>query len=235
MVMNNKGITTVEVLLCFILIVIITTSLYSTISAFNDKKAEESNRAKIINYKNTLTKTIQDDLVFKGLAFANIKEDTSGSMMIHEVNMTLNDGTKRLLRISQQFTQSQIHLDGDKTVNDEFMIQYGDPDNKMELYPLPDLGSIKGKYGVDNMGMKTFIPCKEGETENCKVLQNLQINNVLLDISNEDKNYEVESHVLSIFIGLYHPDLGNRYAININAPINYHINSSSSSGDTLFD
>ena len=229
MAINNKGITTVEVLLCFVLIVVITTSLYSTISAFNDKRLEEKNRSKIINYTNILTKTIQDDLIFKGLAFANITERKSGSMQVYEVNMTLNDGTKRLLRISQQFTKSQIHLDGDIGVDDSFVIEYGDPDNKMELYPLPDLGNVKGKYQEDDMGMNTFVPCGDGD---CRILQNLQINNVLLDISNENKNYEVESHVLSIFIGLYHPDLGNRYAVNINAPINYHINSASSTLDS---
>ena len=36
--LNNKGITTVEVLICFVLVVIITVSIYATVSSFNEKK-----------------------------------------------------------------------------------------------------------------------------------------------------------------------------------------------------
>ena len=58
MKLNNKGITTVEVLICFILVAVITMSLYSVISSVNEKRLEESNKAKILIYKNTLTKKI---------------------------------------------------------------------------------------------------------------------------------------------------------------------------------
>ena len=36
--LNNKGITIIEVLVCFVLVVIIAMSLFSTISAYNDKR-----------------------------------------------------------------------------------------------------------------------------------------------------------------------------------------------------
>ena len=38
--LNNKGITTVEVLICFVLVTIIASSLYSTVAMFNEKRIE---------------------------------------------------------------------------------------------------------------------------------------------------------------------------------------------------
>ena len=45
--MNNKGFTTVEVLACFVIVSIIMMSLFSTISAFNEKKIQESYRSRV--------------------------------------------------------------------------------------------------------------------------------------------------------------------------------------------
>ena len=36
--LNNKGVTTIEVLICFVLVTIISTSLFSTVSMFNDNR-----------------------------------------------------------------------------------------------------------------------------------------------------------------------------------------------------
>ncbi len=43
--MNQKGFTTVEVLVCFVIVSVVMMSLFSTISAFNDKKTQESTRS----------------------------------------------------------------------------------------------------------------------------------------------------------------------------------------------
>ena len=39
--LNNKGITTIEVLLCFVIIVMISVSMYNTVSIYNDKRILE--------------------------------------------------------------------------------------------------------------------------------------------------------------------------------------------------
>ena len=72
--LNNKGITTVEVLICFVLVVIITSSIYVTISSFNEKKTLEGYKEKIINYKNLLTKDIQDDFIKIGITHASYEK-----------------------------------------------------------------------------------------------------------------------------------------------------------------
>ena len=45
--LNNKGITTIEVIISFVITVIITTSLYTTVSNYNQKRLIENYRSKI--------------------------------------------------------------------------------------------------------------------------------------------------------------------------------------------
>ena len=69
--LNKKGMTIVEILVCFVLVGLITVSIYNAISAFNNKRNIESYKEKIYTYKNTITKLIQDDLIKKGLISAD--------------------------------------------------------------------------------------------------------------------------------------------------------------------
>ena len=36
--LNNKGVTTIEILICFIIVVIITVSMYAVVSSYNQKR-----------------------------------------------------------------------------------------------------------------------------------------------------------------------------------------------------
>ena len=73
--LNNKGMSIIEILLCFILVTIITGSIYSTVNAFSNKKVEEQAKEKIYTYKNLLTRDIEDDIVTNGLIKVDIKGD----------------------------------------------------------------------------------------------------------------------------------------------------------------
>ena len=111
--LNNKGITTIEVIISFVLVVIISASLFTTISAYNAKRLTESYKSQIYTYKNQLTKIIQDDLIKKGLVEVTYKKYTSASdtsysvltedkssnnkMIIYQLDCTLKDGTNRRL------------------------------------------------------------------------------------------------------------------------------------------
>lgn len=76
--LNNKGMTIIEVLVCFVLVAIITTSMYNSISNFNDRRNLESMKEKIFNVKNLFTKEIEDDIIKKGLVYASPAEDITG-------------------------------------------------------------------------------------------------------------------------------------------------------------
>lgn len=190
--LNNKGMTTIEILLCFILIVIITVSMYTTISAFNEKRMLEEYKAQIYSYKNLLTKEIQDDFIKVGITHVSQEHTLSENTDTYIVNCDLKDGTKRSLKIEKKYAKSAYHMVGSTTSDDYFMIKYGTPDDMIE-YPIPNLGEYINDYG--------------------HVVKDLSINNVLISVS--------EHNVLSIYIGFYHPELSTRYGINIVCPVNY--------------
>lgn len=191
--LNNKGITTIEVIISFVIVVIITASLYTTVSNYNQKRLIESYKSKIYTYKNTLTKEIQDDFIKIGLTHASYEKKHVGYNITHTVECDLRDGTKRKLEVIQRYTDSTYHT-GEDSVDDFFMIKYGDEEagDFME-YPLPNVGESLSEHG--------------------RVVYDLSINNVLINI--EDDN------ILSIYIGFYHPELMTRYGINIVCPIDF--------------
>jgi hypothetical protein len=223
--LNNKGITTIEVLLCFVLVVIITVSIYSTVSSFNDKKVLEGYREEIINYKNLLTKDIQDDFIKIGVSHARY-EVTSETLIdvddaddpndpenrsvrtIHTLYCDMMDGTQRKLVVEQLYAESQYHYGGSKKRDDEFMIRYGTPEDMID-WELPDVGH--SGYDWDERTVCDVDAPNRSST--CRMIQDFSINNVMINIT--------EDNAMAIYIGFYHPEFGNRYAINIVAPINY--------------
>ena len=203
--LNNKGITTIEVLICFVLVVIITVSMFATVSSYNNKRNEERNKEEINVYKETITKEIQDDFIKIGLINADYNKETSDDKTTtYSIDCTLKDGTQRRLEIIQRFTKSTYHPGGTEEADDYYMIKYGTPDDMIE-YPIPDLGSFKNK-------------------ETNKTVKDLSINNVLIKITDDS--------ILSIYIGFYHPELTTKFAISIISPINYVFSPSGQEIDT---
>ena len=211
--LNNKGITTIEVIISFVIIVIIASSLFNTISAYNQKRLIENYKSKIYTYKNTLTKTIEDDFVKIGLTSVNYTRNLQDNMIVNQLDCTLKDGTTRRLIIKQRFTRSDMHPDGSENSGDYFMIEYGksdltksskqDQNANLTEYPLPDLGHYTAKYkGVDGQSAL-----------------DLTINKVSVSLENDSATKNAT--VLALHIGFYHPELLTRYGINIVTPINY--------------
>lgn len=64
--LNNHGLTAVEVLICFSITAVIVISLFKIINNFNEKQTIESRKNLIETYKNTVTKTIMDDILQAG-------------------------------------------------------------------------------------------------------------------------------------------------------------------------
>ena len=205
--LNNKGITTIEVIICFILVVTITTSMFATVSSFNQKRIIEQYKEEIYTYKNLLTKEIQDDFIKIGVTTAEYKTNVSGSKTIHSVNCIMKDGSKRQLIIIQQFSKSEYHPSGSASVNDYYMIKYGATNNFVDISvnPLPESGDII-EYPIPELG--SF---KDDDTG--KIVQDFSINNVSVTITPDN--------VLNIYIGFYHPELTTRYGIQVICPINY--------------
>ena len=105
--LNNKGMTLVEVVVCFALVTIVLVSMYSSISIYKTKQNIESYKETVITYKNLLTKEIQDDLIKRGLIYANV----SLSGEIYTVNMSFKDGSSKTLEITRQKAEDAFEGD----------------------------------------------------------------------------------------------------------------------------
>ena len=154
MKLNNKGLTTIEILLSFVLISVLAFSMYTLVSTYNKKKIVEDEKLKLINYKNILTREIQKDLIEKGIKNCDIKQDIEGAKQIYTVDITLLDDETRTLKVEKQVGKSEYHMGGAE-VSDFFMISYGGIE-----YPLPDLGNYQ----------------QDGRT-----IQNLSINDIIIE------------------------------------------------------
>ena len=219
--LNNKGITTIEVLICFVLVVIITVSMYATISNFNEKKVLEGYKEQILNYKNLLTKDIQDDLIKIGLTHVRYERKTEGVKSITTVYFDLKDGTQRELVVEQTQAVSEYHPGGVLSNDDYYMIKYGKTGDLIER-ALPDVGY----YGYDGYLKKLCDFDDPNKSSTCRKVYNFSINNVLIDI--------VDDNVFNLYIGFYHPDFATKYAINIVCPIDYDSSGYDSSSNWNF-
>ena len=63
--MNKKGFTTIELVISFSMVVIILGSLIGFTVTYRGKVKNEEIRSQLIDFKNTITKTIYDDIITK--------------------------------------------------------------------------------------------------------------------------------------------------------------------------
>ncbi len=248
--LNNKGITTIEVLICFVLVVVITMSIYATVSGFNERKILEGQKEKIYSYKNTLTKEIQDDFIKKGLTSAKyekvyyyyVPKDEFSDELISE------DEYRTRQQERQENGLPDLQILGTKTVHVVNCTLKDGSERRLEIEQLFALsprhmdGSIYKddefmiRYGAPDDMINWDLPDvgysgyhvqlrKECDVDtisnNCRKSYDLSINNVIINT--------MDDSILSIYIGFYHPEFATRYAINIVCPINYVLNESDSS------
>ena len=61
--MNKKGFTTIELIVSFIMVVVILTSLIGFTTAYRGRVSTEEVKTQLIDYKNTILKVVYDDIV----------------------------------------------------------------------------------------------------------------------------------------------------------------------------
>ena len=186
--LNNKGISAIEVVICFSIVSVIAISMLKMVNSFKTKEEVESYKMRVSTFKNTVSRAILKDILdgggIKKLNDYNevtIREDTeipssNGPITLmdyefikitpltngyeEEVTFVLNNGSTRVLRIRQ------IDNDG----RDSYLLYNG------TYYTLPDMEHL------------TFNESR-----------------ILLD-HDEEKNY-----FMKVTIGFNHPDLGNQF------------------------
>ena len=129
--------TAVEVLVCFVLVVIICVSMYTTVSAYQNKQQIEAAKEKIVTYKNLITKEINDDLIKKGLVSANIILHEGNVVTGSEsyIEMNLRNGEKKCLEIKSQKAYDYLWDPTDSEMVSQFPAAE-DKDDNFIIFPI---------------------------------------------------------------------------------------------------
>ncbi len=209
--LNNKGMTSIEVLISFLIVTAIAISLFDTVTSYKTKQQIESYKNTVIEYKNSLTKLINDDIIKYKLATVSVPLQVADTDKI-TYKMTLYF-EKNLLNKTACSTNYQA-LGCHKTIEVVKYIKL--PPNVAEgervdyiIYPevvgttirkqtlkLPDIGS-----GY--------------EEEEEFMVKDIRYSSISL------KNH---SDNLVIDIGIYHHELSDYYHIYIASPLAYYNN-----------
>ena len=102
MKLNNKGVSIIEIVLTFALIMVMTMGMLSIVFNYREKASISMEKLDLDTFKNTLTKEIQDDILTLGVKEIN----TSGECLTNaELNSCINivflDGTSKAFGISK--------------------------------------------------------------------------------------------------------------------------------------
>ncbi len=152
--LNNRGLTVVEVIICFSITAVIVVSLFKIIANYNDKQYIESNKNQVITYKNIVTKTIQSDIINnKGISTLNSNiNDNYDSMYnsgIISIGFNYTNGKSASIEINVKEGQEYIYF-----VNSN---------NEKEKFPLSDIGNgvvfnePKIDYDLDNALLNIYV------------------------------------------------------------------------------
>lgn len=190
--LNNKGLTVVEILVCFSIVVVIVMSMFKVVNNQKAKQEIESTKNSMLTYKNEVTKTIEEDIIDgSGVKSCTINEDTSGNSNTYTLDYTLMDDSQRKLIITQ-------YSDCDENSDDTKDIESEDDSGVIDCHKKNHIKFYKD----DKIEDKFEIPD----------IYTLRFNDV--QITNKNS-------CLKIYVGFRHNDLGNKYsALDIVIPIN---------------
>lgn len=105
--MNNKGFTTVELVLTIVLVMIIMASITSVTYTYRDRSEYESLLSEVVNYKNTVTKILYDDII-------NYDDSVETITKVDNLNfiLTTENGIEKKLVIYNETNKVGINYDG---------------------------------------------------------------------------------------------------------------------------
>lgn len=119
--MNKKGFTTIELILSFIMVVVILTSLIGFTTAYRGRVNREQTKSALIDFKNTVTKAVYDDIISHNVVSMTncVGEDNC-------VNLIGQDGSIHTLKV-------EVIANSSDKKNDGVYLKYNDI-----KYKLPD-------------------------------------------------------------------------------------------------
>ena len=196
--LNNKGLSVVEVILTFTLVMIIASGLLTIIMNYKARAQIEMKRLELVTYKNTLTKEIQTDILDRGIYEINTEGLCKEQVDQYSscINIVFKDGIEKILAVSKLDDTNQNNLI--KLLNNKY-IKYGDT-----RYPIEDT-----------------LPDNIPTGRSPKDFQNIYVNSDnFLTSESIILNSGVTTKIYSIDINMEHIDYDDDFGIHIVATNN---------------
>lgn len=199
---NNKGMTVVEIIVCFALASIIIVSMFELLNSYKNKEDEESFKTSINTYKTTLTKVIYDDII-KNHGVSKAESNQSGDTFV--IRLTFKNNTTKDIEVYNKTMCITITRDSNhrriETPNQICRCLETDSNGECIKTNELNIDTVNSEYYVIYGEEKYSLPKISGLTFN--------------DIIAEQK----DNGFIVIHIGLNHNDYGNKYdALNIVVP-----------------
>lgn len=177
--------TLIEVIVCFFLVVIIVLSMLKVVNNYKDKQDIESYKNSIFTYKNTLTKTIWNDIIkHQGIMkYEDVTSNQNTTGIEVEYKFYFRDGNTRNLTIYKRIIATK---DVDRVNEDEssYYILYG-PSGGQEKFEFPSIYNVQFNQTVVN------------------------------EIEFSGDGAKNKGKMIHIYVGIYNPDLqiGDKYNV----------------------
>lgn len=143
---NQKGMTSIELLITFVILSLVVTGMFDVVLNYKDREIIESIRATVVEYDNSLQKLIQDDFI-KG----------------HLQNVTINTNNPNLLTATFQMekdaTTATTYVTTLQIDITNGIISYG-RSGEVVKYPIPKFDTSYGSNSTISLALdkdKTFI------------------------------------------------------------------------------
>ncbi len=121
MKLNNRGISIIEIVLTFTLIMMITIGLIDIVMNYRNKASLSLRKLDMDTFKNTLTKDIQDDILTLGIKEINTDgECTTIQGLKRCINIVFQDGSEKA------FGTSAINPNDENSVRNKYLYYDGE-------------------------------------------------------------------------------------------------------------
>lgn len=134
MKLNNRGISIIEIIVTFALIMVMVIGMFTIVSNYRDKASYSLKKLDMDTFKNTLTKDIQNDIIKLGVKEINTNGECSTITGLNKcINIVFKDDSEKA------FGTSLVNPNNRNSVENKFLYYDGEKyklhDNLPEIIP----------------------------------------------------------------------------------------------------
>ncbi len=139
---NNQGFTVVELVLSFTLLSILVIGMLGVVLQYRSEVKISNRELDLVKYKDTLTKTIQDDIIHYGIQNVSYCKNASGQNTTSCLVLTFRNSTTKMLQVSNSNVNNRYILYGNQRFPIEEVIKKSNPTLSDAAIHLPTNGTI---------------------------------------------------------------------------------------------